>query len=96
MIDEKLYSDLLNVYADNVKLFKEKVTGVVIRKVWPLTKEDIEKALGTTEYVDHKYINQRYRSFTVNPQITEMSVKPEATVVEISPDISWEREVNID
>lgn len=94
MIDERLYADLVDLYNENVKTFKEQNTGLIIDNILPLNIEDIDQILNVNEYIDYAYIRRTYRSFTVNPQITNMEIRNGVTYVEISPDISWERQVN--
>ena len=94
MVDERLFADLVDLYNTNVKLYKEQNTGLVITDVRPLEIEEIERLFDPKERIDHEYIKRNYRSFTINPQVTDMIVRNGVTSVEISPDISWEREVN--
>ena len=69
MVHEKLFADLVDLYNNNVKLYKEQNTGLIIDKVRPLLIEDVEKIfINVKEIINHDYINQNYRSFTVNPQ----------------------------
>ena len=90
MIDNQLFTELQDLYADNLKLFEQQNTGYLIEKVVPLTVEAVEKAIDVEGIlVDKKYIYEHYRNFTVNPQITEIQ-KGFTTRIEISPDISWE------
>lgn len=93
MIDERLYADLVDLYSKNVKAFKEQNTGLVINDVKPLDIEDIEKLFDPKERIDHSYIKRNFRSFTINPVVTEMNIKNSVTTVEISPDISWEKQI---
>lgn len=94
MVDERLYADLVELYSSNVKAFKEQNTGLIIEDVRPLNIEDIERLFDPHEKITTEYINRNYLSFTVNPQITDMKVRNDVTYVEISPDISWERQIN--
>ena len=90
MIDNQLFTELQDLYADNLKLFEQQNTGYLIEKVVPLTVEAVEKAIDVEGIlVDKKYVYEHYRNFTVNPQITEIQ-KGLTTRIEISPDISWE------
>lgn len=90
MIDNQLFTELQDLYADNLKLFEQQNTGYLIEKVVPLTVEAVEKAIDVEGIlVDKKYVYEHYRNFTVNPQITEIQ-KGFTTRIEISPDISWE------
>lgn len=90
MIDKQLFSELEELYAENVKAFEMQNSGYVIDDIRPLRIEDVEKVLNTDEYVDKNYILTHYVSFTINPQITREEQKIATTRVEISPDISWE------
>ena len=36
MIDEKLFSELIDLYAQNVKAFQEQNSGLIIDTVYPL------------------------------------------------------------
>ena len=94
MVDERLYADLVELYDSNIKAFKEQNTGLIVEDVLPLNIEDIERLFDPRERIDYEYIKQNYRSFTINPQITSMEIRNDVTYVEISPDISWERQVN--
>lgn len=94
MVDERLYADLVELYDNNIKAFKEQNTGLIVEDVLPLNIEDIERLFDPRERVDYEYIKRNYRSFTINPQITNMEIRNDVTYVEISPDISWERQVN--
>lgn len=94
MVDEKLYADLVELYSNNVKAFKKQNTGLIIESVRPLEIEDLEKLFDPKEIIDHAYIDRNYRNFTINPQITEMKIRNGVSYLEISPDISWERQVN--
>ena len=96
MIDERLYADLVDLYQDNVKAYKEQNTGIIIENVYPLTIEDVEKVFNTKVVIDYEYIKKNFISFTVNPQVTEMIIKNGVTHIELSPDISWEREIHND
>lgn len=96
MIDERLYADLVELYNTNVRLYKEQNTGLIIDDVLPLNIEDLEQVFDPKEFIDHTYIKRNYRNFTINPQITNMDVKNGVTHIEISPDISWERQINND
>ena len=90
MIDNQLFTELQDLYADNLKLFEQQNTGYLIEKVVPLTVEAVEKAIDVEGIlVDKKYVYEHYINFTVNPQITEIQ-KGFTTRIEISPDISWE------
>lgn len=90
MIDNQLFTELQDLYADNLKLFEQQNTGYLIEKVVPLTVEAVEKAIDVEGIlVDKKYVYEHYRNFTVNPQITEIQ-EGFTTRIEISPDISWE------
>lgn len=90
MIDDQLFTELQDLYTDNLKLFEQQNTGYLIEKVVPLTIEAVEKAIDVEGIlVDKKYVYEHYRNFTVNPQITEIQ-KGFTTRIEISPDISWE------
>ena len=94
MVDEKLYADLVELYSNNVKAYKEQNTGLIIESVRPLEIEDLEKLFDTKERIDRAYIGRNYCSFTINPQITEMKIRNDVSYVEISPDISWERQIS--
>ncbi|HOY91353.1 MAG TPA: hypothetical protein PK891_06525 [Bacteroidales bacterium] len=94
MIDERLYADLVELYSDNIKAYKEQNSGLIIETVRPLVIEDLGKLFDPKEIIDHAYIDRNYRNFTINPQITEMKIRNGVSYVEISPDISWERQVN--
>ena len=94
MIDERLYADLVELYNNNVKAFKEQNTGLIIEDVLPLNIEDIENLFDPHERITFDYIRQNYIGFTINPQITDMKIRNNVTYVEISPDISWERKIN--
>lgn len=94
MIDERLYADLVELYNKNVKAFKEQNTGLIIEYVRPLNIEDIERLFDPKELINYKYIKEHYRSFTINPQITNMKIQNNVSYVEISPDISWERQIS--
>ena len=95
MVDERLFADLVDLYNNNVKMYKEQNTGLIIEKVYPLNIEDVEKLFDSKERIDHEYIKRNYLSFTVNPQVTEMKVNHDGvSYVEISPDISWEKQIN--
>ena len=90
MIDNQLFTELQDLYADNLKLFEQQNTGYLIEKVVPLTVEAVEKAIDVEGIlVDKKYVYEHYINFTINPQITEIQ-KGFTTRIEISPDISWE------
>lgn len=90
MIDEQLFTELQDLYSENIKLFEQQNTGFLIEKIIPLTVEAVEKAIGIEDLlIDKKYIFEHYLNFTVNPQITELQ-KGFTTQIEISPDISWE------
>jgi len=91
MIDRELFTELQELYNENIKLFESQNTGLLIDKIKSLHESDIEKALEIPEnvLVDKKYIFEHFINFTVNPQITELQ-KGFTTRVEISPDISWE------
>ena len=43
MIDERLYADLVDLYNENIKTFKEQNTGLIIDNVLPLNIEDIDQ-----------------------------------------------------
>ena len=94
MIDERLYADLVDLYNKNVKAFKEQNTGLIIEDIRPLNIEDIEILFDPKEVIDYRYIKENYRSFTINPQVTNMKIRNNISYVEISPDISWERQRN--
>lgn len=94
MVDEKLYADLVELYSNNVKAFKEQNTGLIIENVRSLEIEDIEKLFDPKERIDRAYVDRNYRSFTINPQITEMKIRNGVSYVEISPDISWEKQIH--
>lgn len=94
MVDERLYADLVELYDSNIKAFKEQNTGLIVEDILPLNIEDIEKLFDPRERIDYEYIKRNYRSFTINPQITSMEIRNDVTYVEISPDISWEKQVN--
>lgn len=94
MIDERLYADLVELYNNNVKIFREQNTGLIINAVLPLNIEDLEKLFDPNEEIDREYIRRNYRSFTINPLVTNMDFRNNITYVEISPDISWERQIN--
>ena len=94
MIDERLYADLVDLYNKNVKAFKEQNTGLIIEDIRPLNIEDIEILFDPKEVIDYRYIKENYRSFTINPQVTNMKIRNNISYVEISPDISWERQLN--
>jgi hypothetical protein len=89
MIDEQLFTEMQDLYNENVKLFQQQNTGYLVERILPLTIEDVEKVLDTDDYVDKKYIYEHYVNFTINPQITEIQ-KGFTTQIELSPDISWE------
>lgn len=89
MIDEQLFTELQDLYNENVKMFQQQNTGYLINKIHPLTIEDVEKVINKDELIDKKYIYTHYKNFTINPQITEFQ-KGFTTQIEISPDISWE------
>lgn len=90
MIDDQLFTELQNLYAENVKLFQQQNTGFLIEKINPLTVEAIEKVIDVEgTIIDKRYIFEHYRNFTINPQITKIQ-KGFTTQIEISPDISWE------
>lgn len=94
MVDERLYADLVQLYDSNVKAFKKQNSGLIVEDVRPLNIEDVERLFDPKERIDHRYIKDNYRSFTVNPQVTDMKIRNNVTYVEISPDISWERQVS--
>ena len=96
MIDERLYADLVDLYHDNVKAYKDQNTGIIIENVYPLSIEDVEKVFDTKAVIDYEYIKKNFISFTVNPQVTEMKIKNDVTYVDISPDISWEKQIHND
>ncbi len=97
MVHEKLFADLVDLYNNNVKLYKEQNTGLIIDKVRPLLIEDVEKIfINVKEIINHDYINQNYRSFTVNPQVTDMRIVNGVTHIELSPDLSWEKQIKND
>lgn len=96
MIDERLYGDLVDLYNQNVKAFKEQNSGLVIDNVYPLEIHQVEEILNTKELVDHKYIKDHFRSFTINPIVTDLDIRNGVHRVEISPDISWEKQTNYD
>lgn len=89
MIDEQLFCELQDLYNDNIKIFAEQNSGLIIEKINPLTIDAIEKVINYDGLVDKKYISKHYRNFTINPQPTDFQ-KGYTTRVEISPDISWE------
>lgn len=94
MVDEKLFADLVELYRENVKTYIEQNTGLIVQDVRPLLIEDVEKVFDPKEHIDYTYIKNNYRNFTINPQVTEMKVNHDGvTYVEISPDISWEKQV---
>lgn len=97
MIDEKLFADLVELYNNNIKIYKEKNTGLIIDYIKPLEKETVEKEFShVKEIINRDYITKHFISFTVNPQVTEMIIKNGVTHIELSPDISWEREIHND
>lgn len=89
MIDEQLFTELQDLYNENIKLFEQQNTGYLIETIRPLTKEDIENVIDYDGFIDKRYIQENYRNFTINPQITEIQ-KGFTTRIELSPDISWE------
>ena len=94
MIDERFYADLVDLYSSNVKAFTEQNTGLIVSDVRPLEIEDVEKLFDPHERITTEYVKRNYLGVTVNPQITNMLVRNNVTYVEISPDISWERQLN--
>lgn len=89
MVDEQLFTELQELYRDNIAIFKQQNSGMLVEKIIPLTIEDVEKAIDYDGFIDKRYIYEHYINFTINPQITE--IKHGFTIqVEISPDISWE------
>jgi len=94
MIDERLFADLVDLYNQNVKLYKEQNTGLIIEDVRPLLIEDVERLFDPKERIDHAYIKDHYRCFTINPQVTDMKIKNGVTSIELSPDVSWEKQIN--
>ncbi len=94
MIDERFYADLVDLYNSNVKAFIEQNTGLIVNEVRPLEIEDVEKVFDLHERITTEYVKRNYLSFTVNPLVTEMNITNGVTHVEISPDISWERQLN--
>lgn len=90
MIDDQLFTELQDLYAENLKLFEQQNSGFLIEKIVPLTMDAVTKAIDVEEVlIDKKYVFEHYRNFTINPQITELQ-KGFTTRIEISPDISWE------
>ena len=91
MIDRELFTELQELYNENIKLFESQNTGMLIDNIKSLHESDLEKALGVADnvLVDKKYIFEHFINFTINPQITELQ-KGFTTRIEISPDISWE------
>lgn len=90
MIDEQLFTELQDLYTENIKMFEQQNSGYLIEKIMPLTIEDVAKAIDEDGIlIDRKYVFEHYRNFTINPQITELQ-KGFTTRIEISPDISWE------
>jgi hypothetical protein len=90
MIDEQLFTELQDLYAENLKMFEQQNSGFLIEKIVPLTIEAVAKAIDEDGIlIDKRYVFEHYRNFTINPQITELQ-KGFTTRIEISPDISWE------
>ena len=89
MIDDQLFTELQELYNQNVNLFQQQNTGYLVEKIHPLTIEALEKVIAFNGLVDKKYIREHYRNFTINPQITEIK-RGFTTQIELSPDISWE------
>ena len=94
MIDEQLFTELQDLYNENIKMFENQNTGYYIEKIVPLTIQDVEKVIDVdNEIIDKRYIREHYVNFTINPQITEKAVGY-TTRIELSPDISWELKRN--
>ena len=95
MIDERLFSDLVDLYNQNVKAFQEQNSGLIIDALYPLEIEQVEEVLNTKEFVDHQYIKNHFLSFTINPLVTDLDIRNGVHRVEITPDISWEKQINV-
>lgn len=92
MIDEKLYSDLVDLYERNVKAFKEQNSGLIIETVYPLEISALEEAIKTKELVDHQYIKKHFLNFTISPSPCELDNRNGVYRVTIKPDICWEKQ----
>ena len=92
MVDEKLFSDLVNLYDRNIKAFQAQNTGLIVDKVYPLEMSDIEEALNTKELINLRYISTHYGGFTINPIIVDTDKRNGIYRVTIKPDISWEKQ----
>lgn len=92
MIDEKLFSELVDLYAQNVKAFQEQNSGLIIDTVYPLEISNVEEIINTKEFVDIHYIKTHYKGFTINPLVTDLDTRNGIHRVSISPDISWEKQ----
>lgn len=91
MIDERFFAELQTVYNDNINMFKEQNSGLLIEQIFPLTIEAVAKAINAPEdvLVDKNYINEHYVNFTINPHMYNVR-QGYTTRVDIVPDISWE------
>lgn len=95
-IDNKLFSDLLDNYRQNVQNFKQQNSGFIVNNVREVTEYDVEKFINNLLHlensdivIDNRFINEHFKSFAIMPIIDEMQ-KGFAMQVDLIPDIICE------